>query len=58
MAFGSLKNHVVNDFVDPMFDLGRKLMALSFKEKMEYWQGNEGGSFGWINVALNSFELF
>ena len=46
MTFGSLKNHVVNDFVDPMFDLGRKVMALSFEEKMEYWQGNGGGSFG------------
>ena len=43
---GSLKNHGVEDLADQMFDVGRETMELPFEEKMKFWQGNSGGSFG------------
>lgn len=42
----SLKNHEAEDFVEPMFEMGRETLALPFEEKMKYWQGNKGDSFG------------
>jgi hypothetical protein len=42
----SLKNHEAEDFVEPMFEMGRDTLALPFEEKMKYWQGNKGDSFG------------
>ena len=44
--FHSLKNHEAEDFVGPMFEMGRETLALPFEEKMKYWQGNKGDSFG------------
>uniref|UniRef100_A0A8H8CJH0 Non-haem dioxygenase N-terminal domain-containing protein n=1 Tax=Psilocybe cubensis TaxID=181762 RepID=A0A8H8CJH0_PSICU len=43
----SLKNHEADDFVEPMFKMGRETLALPFEEKMKYWQGNKGGSCGY-----------
>ena len=34
------------DFVEPMFEMGREALALPLEEKMKYWQGNQGDSFG------------
>ena len=45
----SLKNHEAEDFVEPMFEMGRDTLALPFEEKMKYWQGNKGDSFGSAN---------
>jgi hypothetical protein len=42
----SLKNHEAEDFIEPMFEMGRDTLALPFEEKMKYWQGNKGDSFG------------
>lgn len=42
----SLKNHGVDELFEPMFDMGRETMSLPFEEKMKYWQGNQGASFG------------
>lgn len=42
----SLKNHGVDELFEPMIDMGRETMSLPFEEKMKYWQGNQGASFG------------
>ncbi|KAF8154117.1 hypothetical protein B0H34DRAFT_784130 [Crassisporium funariophilum] len=46
-GFWYLKNHDVEPFVEPMFKMGSETLALPFSEKMRYWQGNKGGSFGY-----------
>lgn len=41
-----MKNHGVDELFEPMFEMGRETMALTLEEKMQYWQGNQGASFG------------
>lgn len=36
-----------------MFELGRETMNLPAEEKMKFWQGNTGGSFGYITFATH-----
>ncbi len=47
-----MKNHGAEDLLDPMFEMGQETMDLSIEAKMEYWQGNSGGSFGYVAVAV------
>lgn len=51
--FTSLKNHGLSSLIDPMFELGGDTMNLSLEEKMKYWQGNDGGTFGYLSVTRN-----
>lgn len=34
-----------------MFDVGAETMALPLEEKMKFEQGDEGGSFGFVDWA-------
>ncbi|KAF8901001.1 Clavaminate synthase-like protein [Gymnopilus junonius] len=56
-GFWYLKNHNVNDFVESMFEMGKEVMALPFKEKMKYWQGNKGGSFGYRHAGATYTDV-
>uniref|UniRef100_A0A8H7XU77 Fe2OG dioxygenase domain-containing protein n=1 Tax=Psilocybe cubensis TaxID=181762 RepID=A0A8H7XU77_PSICU len=42
-----LKNQEAESFVEPMFKMGQETLSLPFEEKMKYWQGNKGASFGY-----------
>lgn len=46
LSLFSLKNHGADQIFEPMFEMGRETMSLPFEEKMKYWQGNQGASFG------------
>lgn len=44
----SLKNHGCDEDVDGMFEMGAETMRLPLEEKMQYEQGDEGSSFGYV----------
>jgi hypothetical protein len=44
----SLNNHGADELFELMFEMGRETMSLPMEEKMKYWQGNQGASFGYI----------
>ena len=46
--FSSLKNHVVDEEVEGMFEMGRDTMALPLEEKLKFEQGDQGVSFGCV----------
>ncbi|KDR78360.1 hypothetical protein GALMADRAFT_1315858 [Galerina marginata CBS 339.88] len=46
-GFWYLKNYEAEDCVEAMFKMGRETLVLPFEEKMKYWQGNKGASFGY-----------
>lgn len=46
-GFWYMKNHGAENLVEPMFETGRQTLALPMDEKMKYWQGNQGDSFGY-----------
>ncbi|KAF8889038.1 hypothetical protein BD779DRAFT_1714754 [Infundibulicybe gibba] len=53
----TLKNHGVDDLFEPMFELGKETMALPLDEKMKYWQGNQGASFGYKASGATFVDL-
>ncbi|KAF9468233.1 Clavaminate synthase-like protein [Collybia nuda] len=56
-GFWYLKNHGVEGLFEPMFDMGRETMSLPFEEKMKYWQGNQGASFGYKAAGATTVDL-
>ncbi|KAF9054222.1 Clavaminate synthase-like protein [Panaeolus papilionaceus] len=46
-GFWYLKNYKAEKYVQGMFQMGKETLALPFEEKMNYWQGNKGGSAGY-----------
>jgi isopenicillin N synthase-like dioxygenase len=56
-GFWYLKNHGVNDYIEPMFEMGRQTMELPDEEKMKFWQGDEGGSFGYKAAGATYVDL-
>ncbi|KDQ24054.1 hypothetical protein PLEOSDRAFT_1059225 [Pleurotus ostreatus PC15] len=56
-GFWYMKNHGVEDLLDPMFEMGQETMDLSIQAKMEYWQGNSGGSFGYKAKGATTVDL-
>ncbi len=48
----SMKNHGAEHVIEPMFELGRETMRLPYDDKMKFWQGNSGGSFGFVLSLL------
>ncbi|KAF8905637.1 hypothetical protein CPB85DRAFT_1437291 [Mucidula mucida] len=47
-GFWYMKNHGAEHVIEPMFELGRETMRLPYDDKMKFWQGNSGGSFGFV----------
>ncbi|KAF4586406.1 hypothetical protein EYR38_010682 [Pleurotus pulmonarius] len=56
-GFWYMKNHGAEDLLDPMFEMGQETMDLSIEAKMEYWQGNSGGSFGYKAKGATTVDL-
>ncbi|KAJ3506211.1 hypothetical protein NLJ89_g6994 [Agrocybe chaxingu] len=46
LGFWYLRNSPSEPFVEPILEMGRETLALSLEEKMKYWQGTQGASFG------------
>ncbi|KAF6749564.1 Clavaminate synthase-like protein [Ephemerocybe angulata] len=46
-GFWYMKNHGIEELTEPMFEMGRETLALPMEEKMKFWQGNSGDSFGY-----------
>lgn len=53
----SMKNHGAENLVEPMFETGRQTLALPMDEKMKYWQGNQGDSFGCVSPTRLTIHL-
>lgn len=53
----SLKNHGVDEEVNMMFDMGAETMNLPVETKMEFEQGDEGMSFGYVVFQMSDFLL-
>ncbi|KAL0952402.1 hypothetical protein HGRIS_006678 [Hohenbuehelia grisea] len=56
-GFWYMKNHGADDLIEPMFEMGRETMALPLEDKMNYWQGNSGGSFGYKAAGATTVDL-
>ncbi|CAA7262121.1 unnamed protein product [Cyclocybe aegerita] len=46
LGFWYLRNSPSEPFVEPVLEMGQETLALSLDEKMKYWQGTQGASFG------------
>jgi hypothetical protein len=46
----SLKNHGVDEEASGMFDMGAEIMDLPLEEKMKFEQGDDGMSFGCLQL--------
>ncbi|KAF8995047.1 hypothetical protein BDQ17DRAFT_1366111 [Cyathus striatus] len=57
LGFWYLKNHSVDNLITSMFDIGRQTMELDFEEKMKFWQGDSGGSFGYKAAGATYVDL-
>ncbi|RXW12411.1 hypothetical protein EST38_g13442 [Candolleomyces aberdarensis] len=57
-GFWYMKNLATEELVDPMFAMGQETLALPMEEKMKYWQGNRGDSFGYkaAGATFSDFE--
>ncbi|RDB23591.1 Oxidoreductase vrtI [Hypsizygus marmoreus] len=56
-GFWYLKNHGVDGLFEPMFEMGRETMDLPLEDKMKYWQGNQGASFGYKAAGATYVDL-
>jgi len=56
LGFFYLKNHGVEDFTEPMFDMGKATFDLPDEELMPFEQGDSGMSAGYKKAGLNNVD--
>ncbi|KAF9034482.1 Clavaminate synthase-like protein [Hymenopellis radicata] len=56
-GFWYMKNHGAEHLIEPMFELGGDTMRLPYEDKMKFWQGNSGGSFGYKALGATTVDL-
>ncbi|KAF9014303.1 hypothetical protein BDQ17DRAFT_1386729 [Cyathus striatus] len=57
LGFWYLKGHGVDDLIKSMFSIGKQTMRLDFDEKMKFWQGDSGSSFGYKEAGSTYVDL-
>jgi isopenicillin N synthase-like dioxygenase len=57
LGFWYLKNHGADSLIKSMFDIGKETLKLDFEEKMKFWQGDSGGSFGYKAAGATYVDL-